>query len=252
MTISPTTPASSVTLWTSADLLARCKMYARRPVIDEAFGDDQWYMLLTEANAELIQQIATIAPEVLYPIAGPVLLTSADGGYSYTFGVDPDGNQITPIGRYEIRQYPTGRLWVAGAEWDQSADYVDEGWRIRFPGQIARSWGNGPWARFVAPGGTVNATTQPAIEPPHINMVLVYKACAKWARIGGTRDPGPYEELEQKALWGDPTRGQHGIITELQTRGMTQGAEAIPAAHGRWWTGLPTGGSSGYSTYGVP
>src|SRR5580698_7069195 len=134
----PGSPAQSATLWSSADLLNRCLTYARRPVIDESFGTDQWYGLLTEANAEWVARIAAISPEALY---GPMTnITTQDGGYSYTFGVDNDGNQIVPIGRYEIRQYPTGREWIAGAEWDQSSDFVDGGWRITFPGQVSRSY----------------------------------------------------------------------------------------------------------------
>lgn len=254
MTISPTTPASSVTLWTSADLLARCKMYARRPVVDEAFGDDQWYMLLTEANAEFAAQIAAVAPDALFAVTGPTLMTTADGGLSYTFGTDPDGNQVVPTGRCEIRQTPSGKVWVSGAEWDTSADFVDEGWRIRFPNQVVRTFGNGPWARFVTPTGTINATTQPNYDPASMARVLVYKAVGQWARIGGTRDPGPYEEMEQKALWGDPLRGQHGILPMLQSRFLTQGAEAIGGVNRAWWRGgdLGTSGGQGYSTYGVP
>jgi hypothetical protein len=247
--ISPTMPAGSATLWTSSDLLARCKMYARRPAVDESMSDAQWYALLTEANAEWTAQIANVAPESQYAIQGPVLMTSADGGYSYTFGIDGDGNQITPIGRYEIRQYPTGREFIAGAEWDPTADFVDEGWRIRFPNQYARSYGNGPWARFVAPGGTISAVVQPALQPQHINMLLVWRALAKWAKFGGVKNPGPFEEEESKAWYGDPTRGMHGWLTMLQTRAFSQGAESLPGVRGYWWRRVDSG--SGYTPYGI-
>lgn len=248
--ISPTEPAGAATLWTSADLLQRCQTYARRPGVDESTSTQMWYNLLTEANAEWTAYIANVAPEALYAIQGPVLMTSADGGLSYTFGIDPDGNQITPMGRYEIREYPTGREWIAGAEWDPTADFVDEGWRIRFPNQYARTYGNGPWTRFVAPGGTISASVQPSLQPPQLNLLLVYNSLARWARLGGVRDPGPFEQLEAKAWWGDPSKGMHGLCAMLQTRAFSQGSEALPGNHGYWWRRVSTGG--GYSPYGIP
>lgn len=208
-----------------------------------------WYTLLTEANTAWTAYIANIAPEVLYPIYGPVLMQTADNGLSYTFGIDPDGNQITPIGRYEIREYPTGREWMEGADWDPTADFIDEGWRIRFPGQVARTYGNGPWVRFVAPGGTISATVQPSLQPPMLNQLLVWNALAKWARIGGVRDPSAFEAEERKLWWGDGITVQ-GLAAMLQTRAFSQGSATLPGNQGYWWRRVSTG--AGYSPYGIP
>lgn len=223
-----------------------CKFYARRPAVDEAMSDAQWYALLTQANAYWSTVIGSINPESLYAQAGPVLMQTADSGASYTFGVDGDGNQIVPYGRAEIRESPTGRVMHAGADYNPQADYIDEGWRIRFPNQRIRSFGNGPWARFVTEAGTINATTQPTLTPAKLGMLLVFNAVARWARAQ-RENPAEFEAMERKEWAGDPGIGMYGLLGELKTRQMTQGMEAISYTPGRWWAGIPDG--SGYSRY---
>jgi hypothetical protein len=233
----------STGLWSSQDLLNRCLFYAQRPTVDESISTTQWYNLLTEANADWVQTIAAIAPYVLY--GPPTLLQTTDRGLTYSFGIDPDGNPIYPIGHVELRQDPAGREWILSSDFDMSGDFIQQGNLIRFPGQKAKTFNNGPWARFITPGGTVNATSQPTVNPPHIRMLLVARALINWATRGGLRDPSPFERMESRLWFGDPNSGSYGFLAELKTMQMTQGAEAVSATHGRWWSGLTTG--EGYS-----
>ena len=89
----------------SADLLARCYRAAQRPTTDAQQTSVDWYAFLTEAQDEWFSHLASICPEVLY--GNPVVMTSADGGYTYTFGVDADGDPIFPMGHIEIRDGAT-------------------------------------------------------------------------------------------------------------------------------------------------
>lgn len=230
-------------LYSSVDLLARCKFYAQRPAVDESMADADWYSLLTEANSYWVQRIAAVNPEVLY--GPPQQIFSLDGGYTYTFGTDADGNPIYPIGSVELRQSPFGREWLAAADWDNSGDFIRSGAGIRFPGGKAKTFANGPVARFVTPGGTVNATVQPTVNPPHARMLLVWQALINWATRGGFRDPTPWMN-QMNALWyGDSGAGSMGILAELKTQYMSQGSEALAGNQGRWWSGVNTG--DGYS-----
>ena len=233
------TVVTTTGLWSSTDLLARCKFYAQRPAIDESMADSDWYSLLTEANAYWVQRIAAVRPEVLY--GPPQQIFSSDGGFSYNFGVDADGNPIYPIGHVEIRQSTFGREWIAGADYDNTSDFIISGATIRFPGGKAKTYTDGPIARFVTPGGTVNSTTQPTVNPPHARMLIVARALVSWATRGGFRDPTPFVNMENNIWFGDPNSGSMGILAELKTQYMTQGAEALSATQGRWWSSLNTG-----------
>lgn len=232
-------------LWSSADLLQRCKFYAQRPAIDASMADSDWFSLMTEAQVHWTRVIATMTPEALY--GPPFQMVTNDGGFTYTFGVDADGNQINPIGYVEIKLTPTGRPFFAGADFDQSGDFIWEGDRIRFYGQRARPFANGPWARFVAPSGTMNGTIQPSIKPQSARILIVHRAVYLWASRGGFRNPAPFLALEKAAWLGDPNSGDTGILGSLKTTYYTRGSEAIygAGASGNWWNGISTG--LGYS-----
>lgn len=226
-------------LWSSTDLLARAKFYAQRPAIDESMADSDWYNLMTEANAYWVQRIAAVRPEVLY--GPPTQIFTQDQGFSYTFGNDADGNPIYPIGHCEIRQSSFGREWIASADYDNTGDFIISGNTIRFPGGKQKTYTNGPIARWVTPGGTVNATLQPTVNPPSARMLIVATMLVNWATRGGFRDPTPFRNMESSIWFGDPDRGDYGVLGMLKTQHMTQGAEGLSATQGRWWSGLNTG-----------
>lgn len=232
-------------LYSATDLLARCLFYAQRPAIDESMSTAQWLSLLTEAHSYWVAMIASVAPSALY--GPPTLLQTQDGGISYQFGTDIDGNPIFPIGHVELRESPFGREWVAAAEWDNSGDFVMAGDSIIFPGQRAKTFGNGPWGRWVTPGGTISLDGQhePTIKPVSARMLMVFHAVTLWASRGGFRDPGPWQAKEDALWYGNPQQGNVGLQGMYKTQYLTQGGEAIGGSSGRWWGGLNTG--AGYS-----
>lgn len=232
-------------LYSSSDLLRRVKFYAQRPAVDESMADSDWLSLLTEAHGFWVERIAAIAPAALY--GRPQLLQTPDNGLSYTFGVDADGNQIFPIGHVELRESPFGREMLSAAEYDNGGDFVMNGNIIIFPAQRARVFGNGPWARFVTPGGTIDVSgnREPIIQPQRARMLMVWTALVNWATRGGFRDSSPFQAQEDKLWYGNPQGGDVGLLGMYKTQYMTQGAEAIGGNRGAWWDGLNTG--SGYS-----
>lgn len=219
--------------WDSADLLSRCKATALRPDTDQGMTDAKWYALLTEAQADLMKLLATHCPESQYGV--PVKLTTADSGYTYSFPSDD-----VPLGHVELRQSPTGRVLVPGPEWDMSADFCLQGNKIRWPGQKAKTFTDGPYARYVADPGDISGSSEPVVNPPSAGAILVYRAVGLWARRGGLRDPRPYEDEYRRLVWGDDGQGREGLIAALKNQYQFSGTAAFSQG-GFWWNAIDTG-----------
>lgn len=206
-------------LWDTADLVARVKRYANRPTTDELLDTTMIYALLTEAQTEELADLAALAPTS--QMGAPVLLTSADGGVTYTFGADVDGNAVFPLA-CEVYAEVNGREWRA-CSWNSWGDFVIEGDRIRMPGNVAQTFTDGPYARFVRADAQIDASTEPVLKPPPARIMLVWKALIKFAAIGGLRDPAPFEEnyAASKRQWIQAIRTQFADSAGVATEGLT-------------------------------
>lgn len=222
-------------LYDSADLLARAKFRARRPSPDESMSDANWYALLTDAQAHWVRQLATHVPEQMYTAE---ILTTADAGVSYDFASEP-------LGEYELRATPNGRLLIPGPDWDPGVDFVPNGKKIRFPGGRAKTFTGGPAARYVKAPGVIDATTEPTLLPMHARILLCARACIEWARRGGLEDPQPYLDWENELWFGNPAMGETGILGALKQQYFLRGAEAVPQGGVEdWWRFID--GGEGY------
>jgi hypothetical protein len=208
-------------LWSSPDLLRRCKQHARRPATDTAVTDDMWYDWLTEAQTEVFQDLFSRYPALQTSAA--VQMTSPDGGYTYTFGTDADGDPLYPMGWTQI--FPNQRS-IPDAPLVNGVDYEVEGYLIRMPNGSSRTFLNGPYARFVTmPDAAVTEDANPLLFPKEARILLVWKALASWARRQGSgADPNVYEEKYQDGLMR--------VWTKLATTFNTVG----PFTY-KWWSG---------------
>ena len=218
----------------SADLLARCRRLAARPTTDTSTLDTDWYALLTEAQATWVNTFAAQAPWVL--MVPPTLLTSTDGGITYPFP-----GCVMPLAVELYDALDTGRILKPSSYFDPNGDYVWEGDHIRFPQGQAQSFANGPYARYVNPPDLLDASHQPSLVPPHARLLLVYRAVGEWAERGGFRDPAPYYRLEQKFWYGDPERGDVGMLGALKSQNPFYGATAYQESVGGPLDGVSTG-----------
>lgn len=212
-------------IWDTADLLRRCKNLARRPAADQAATDSRWYDWLTEAQQEVYADLFPRFPD--YGYSAPVLLTTADGGKTYTFGLDADGDPRRPTGHCEV--YPNLSS-IPDAPLSPGSDFMFEGGLIRMPGNRPRVFANGPYARFVAdPDVAIALGVNPQLQPKAARMLLVYKALEQWAsRPGSGAKPeyykGKYSDYLQK------------MIMRLATNFNQQGAQQAGADSDRvWW-----------------
>src|SRR5690242_9321288 len=114
---------------TSAELLDLFNRLTGRPKAD-AITDATKFTWLSEAKDEVISEMASVAPNILYQKVGtanlPTLVTVDQN--VFTFGLDVSGNPIVPFGAAQIykniNDVPDRPL---RPDWD----YIDEGSQIR-------------------------------------------------------------------------------------------------------------------------
>lgn len=210
--------------WDSADLLSRVRRYINRPTDDELVTDAFVYALLTEAQTEVLAEIATLAP--LAQMGAPVLLTTTDSGVTYTFGTDANGHAVFPLA-CEVYGTVEGRE-LRACSWLSWGDFVIEGDKIRMPGNRALTFDDGPYARFVRADASISASIEPILKPAPARILLVYKALIAFAAVGGLRDPSPWEEKYVAAwkTWLTAMRTQFADATGVAN-------EDLVAPH--WW-----------------
>jgi len=81
-------------IWDSAYLLGQFNRMAGRPESDQIPPDTK-YLWLSEAQNQVVADIAARMPEVLYPISATQMNTT-DGGRTFTFGLNAIGTAFVP------------------------------------------------------------------------------------------------------------------------------------------------------------
>lgn len=163
----------SGTGWTSADLLTRFNQVAGRPAAD-SITDAEKYVFLSDGQESVLTEIAGVSPKQLY--GAPTAMTSADGGYTWTFGTDGDGYPLFPMGNAQI--YPTLDA-VPDYPWQPGYDYLDEGVQIRIPNNI--QWPGPLYWRGITPPAQITATVQPILQPPPARTLIVTRTVLMFA-----------------------------------------------------------------------
>jgi hypothetical protein len=209
----------------SAELLRRLRLVTRRPESDRDLTLQRAYTFLTDAQVELVYNLSAHIPDILK--GAPVKLTTSDNGLTYNFPSDP-------LGHIEVYSGPYTDPLIEAPLWSASGDYTREGTKkIRMNGNVARTFADGPYARYIVKPGVIDATSQPTLQPPDIRRVLPWKAAELWAQTGGMYDPTPYRNQVQKMLWGDPeSAGDVGIIPAYKVQHQSSGMDGGVRP---WW-----------------
>ena len=172
-------------LWDAADCLARFNELAARPTTDAITADNK-YKRLARAEQRVISDIAAVFPQALYPKVGyasiPTLSTS-DGGQTFTFGTDAEGNAIAPVGKTEI--YPSLES-IPDSPWVEGVDYLWETTQIRIPNN--RSWSGTLYYRGVVFPTPLAADEEPHLDPAAARELIVVEAVRQFA-AEGARNP---------------------------------------------------------------
>lgn len=216
----------------SADLLSRFRGLIRIGTNTADSSDAELYGLLSNAQHRLIQILAAHCPWT--QVTAPTALTSTDSGVTYTFG-----SGVYPLGHLELYNGVDGpRLLPLGYGDNLWDGYVLEGATIRFPGNRARTFANGLYARYIAVPSAISASVEPTLKPSYARQGIVYDAASEWSHQGGAVDPAPYDAMLQKFLWGDPRMpGDVGLLGALKTQANHRGIAAGRGLGGAWWRG---------------
>lgn len=212
----------------SADLLGRLRTFCNRPSDDELLTDTLGYQLLADGQRRLVLDVAARAPGAL--LSAPTLLTSADGGYTYTFGTDDDSNDAFVVGHCEVYARDGGQELFASSYGDGEGDFVIEGDRIRIPRGQARTFTTGPYARFVKVPLLLSATVAPTFAPVWGRQAIVYEAWRLFCGIGQLRD----DQIAEQFYQGELGR----ILLAIRTAFSTQHAPAGLKQRRPWWESL--------------
>lgn len=215
--------------WDSADLLRRFNALAGRPPAD-AVTDAQKYGYLADAQDFVLTQIEGIVPRVLY--GPPVQLVTADGGYTFTFGLDGDGYALFPSGKAGI--FPSLDA-IPSYPWVPGVDYLDEGTRIRMPNQTA--WQGRLYWYGITPPQEISATVQPMLQPPASRILIVIEAVRQFAE-SYARNPDLASMMDRQ--WAR-TFGPQMTAIRTHFRGSQQGVS------GGWGLGFFKGIGSGWN-----
>lgn len=183
---------------TSAELLELFNDLTGRGATD-VISDTKKYRWLKRAQDEVISEIATFAPKVLYPKVGTSALPalSTTDSNVFTFGTDTAGDRKAPIGDVQIYRYISDvpdRAMIPGV------DYIDEGDQIRLPRN--RVW-TGPlyYRGILMPLGLSAAVGEtPALIPGPANELTALRAGANFAESGNLRNAALADRLKQRYM----------------------------------------------------
>lgn len=171
--------------WDSAYLLALLNRLTGRPASD-SITDASKYQRLSEAQNEIVGDIAGIIPRVLYPAVGygSIPACSTTDNQTFTFGTDSNGYAVSPIGKVSIytslNDIPTNP-WVA------NRDYIPIGTTaIQIPNNNTYS-GTLYWRGITNPPD-IDATHQPSLFPEASRELIAIRAAYNFAGEGN-RNP---------------------------------------------------------------
>lgn len=229
-------------LYDSAALLERLRFFLMRPESDESYTPEQCYMLLSDAQVQVVNEIATHFPRVL--MEAPTLMVTADNGVTYTVdATDADGAAVWPFGHAEVYASTgangSGQELYGSTYGGREQDVVFEGGRIRMPNNRPRTFATGPYIRYVKPCPVIDADTAPVLQPKDARILIVYRALVLAQSRGGLRSVEWAEELYQRAWRGNPKTGEVGFLGRYATQYASQNTPSTQGA--QWWRAWVSG-----------
>lgn len=210
----------------SADCLSKLRVQIRQPNAVGLCTDAQLYLWLGQGQMDIHARLAVYAPNA--NIIAPTQMSTADSGYTYTFGTDsalPTNYQdLFPVGNVAI--YRT-RNDVPDWPMVEGVDYLMEGNRIRMPDYSPFS-GPAPYYRSLTLPTTLDGSTAPVLKPVQARELIVDAAAVRYAEA--TREDmdvhGPRLEADW-AKWLPVLQAQYARVGSVA-------ATHPNATPGRW------------------
>lgn len=177
----------------SAYCLSLFNRYTGRPATGDTITDADKYARLSEGQNRVVQDMFARVPNSLYPHSAnlPTMTASANRNV-FTFGSDPQGFAIAPMGKAKIFE---NQQSFPDFPWIEGMDYVNEGTQIRLTN--GRTWaGTLYWYGITAPAD-ITASVQPSIFPPAFRDLIVFQAVTMYGEEG-KRDTELADRFAQK------------------------------------------------------
>jgi hypothetical protein len=150
----------------------------------DAIKDEKKYTWLSRAQDEVISEVATVKPSILYPSlatsALPEMVTTDQN--VFTFGTS-GGTPIEPFGSAQIYKTVTA---VPDRPLIPSYDYIDEGDHIRLPRN--RKYSGPLYYRAIVMPPPITALVAPALVPSAANELTGIRAAMNFAESGNVRN----------------------------------------------------------------
>jgi hypothetical protein len=154
------------------------------------------YTWLSEAQDEVVLEIATVCPWTLYPKVGtasmPQLVTTDQN--VFTFGLDGDAQPIVPFGDAQIFRRLSD---IPDAPLRPGWDYINEGDQIRMP-RNRHFTATLYWRGIVMPPA-ISDTQAGAFIPKELNSLTAIRAVQNFAESGNLRNAPLADRM--KARW---------------------------------------------------
>lgn len=166
--------------WGSAYLLDLFNRYASRPSVDEV-TDTQKYRWLAEAQSGVVADVAARIPDVLY--GSPLLMQTADGGKTFTFGTDSNGYPVFPMGNVRIF---TGLNNVPDFPLQEGYDYTSEGTLVRVLNN--RTLTSPLYWQGITPPADISATVAPSLYPEASRNLIALEAARRFQKTQNRPD----------------------------------------------------------------
>lgn len=177
----------------SASLLSQFNRYTGRPASGDTISDADKYVRLSEAQNRVVQDMFARVPNSLYPHSNNLpTMTSVNGGNIWTFGTDPQGFAIAPMGKAKIFE---NQQSFPDFPWIEGMDYVNEGTQIRLTN--GRTWSTPLYWYGITPPADITASVQPSIFPPAFRDLIVFQAVTMYGEEG-KRDTELADRFAQK------------------------------------------------------
>lgn len=159
----------------SADLLNLFNQMTGRPSGD-VIADSVKYQYLADAQQQLANDLMVVAPQA-FPNAITTMST-ADGGYTFTFGTDNDGYPLFPLAAAIYQDLSS----IPSSPWIPGIDYLDEGTTIRMPNNTP--WTGDLYCYGVTMPQRMSASVQPALQHPQARYCIPLLAGSRFAEDG--------------------------------------------------------------------
>lgn len=163
-------------------MLAKFNQLSGRLTSNDPMTDAAKYQRLSDAQNEVIQDIAPRCPKSLVShavAASTPVLTTADNKI-FTFGTDISTTDAQfPIGK--VRIFPS-LVSIPDHPWIEGQDYLNEGTQIRIPND--RTYSGTLYWRGMAAVANISASVDPSISPPPARVLIAYRAVEVLAEEG--------------------------------------------------------------------